>query len=58
MPKAYTLVKHGNTKEAFVLQDHPSKPIGPNDIRIQVEGFGLNFADVMAVKGMYREAPP
>ncbi|HNR55942.1 MAG TPA: alcohol dehydrogenase catalytic domain-containing protein, partial [Flavobacteriales bacterium] len=27
-------------------------------MRIKSEGFGLNYADVMAVRGLYREAPP
>ncbi|MGV3637559.1 MAG: quinone oxidoreductase family protein [Flavobacteriales bacterium] len=29
-----------------------------NEVLIRCEGFGLNYADVMAVKGLYREAPP
>lgn len=29
-----------------------------NEVLIRCEGFGLNFADVMAVKGLYRDAPP
>ena len=56
--KAWTLTKHGTPANAFELREHPTKQLGPNDIRIKVEGFGLNFADVMAVKGLYREAPP
>ena len=28
------------------------------DVLIKVEAFGLNFADVMARKGMYAAAPP
>lgn len=28
------------------------------EVLIRCEGFGLNYADVMAVKGLYREAPP
>ncbi|MFZ1332401.1 MAG: zinc-binding dehydrogenase [Flavobacteriales bacterium] len=56
--KAWTLIKHGDPSGAFELREHPSKSLGPYDIRVKVEGFGLNFADVMAVKGLYREAPP
>jgi NADPH:quinone reductase-like Zn-dependent oxidoreductase len=31
---------------------------GPQQVLIRCEGFGLNYADVMAVKGLYRDAPP
>lgn len=30
----------------------------PDQVLIRCEGFGLNYADVMATKGLYREAPP
>lgn len=56
--KAWTLTKHGEPNTGFELREHPSRPVGANDIRIKVEGFGLNFADIMAAKGLYREAPP
>ena len=27
-------------------------------IRVETEGFGINFADIMARKGLYQDAPP
>ena len=30
----------------------------PTQVLIRCEGFGLNYADVMACKGLYRDAPP
>jgi NADPH2:quinone reductase len=28
------------------------------EVLVKVQGFGLNFADVMARKGLYQDAPP
>jgi len=56
--KAYYLVQKGKADLAFALREyHINKPVG-NEVQIKVEAFGLNYADVMARKGMYREAPP
>lgn len=55
---AYYLVRKGNADHAFQLREHTLNTPGANEITIQVEAFGLNYADVMARKGMYREAPP
>lgn len=56
--KAYYLVRKGNADQAFQLREHTLNAPGPSEITIQVEAFGLNYADVMARKGLYREAPP
>ncbi|WP_209329064.1 quinone oxidoreductase family protein [Lunatimonas salinarum] len=53
-----TLVAHGKATEAFELREVPTPIPGPEQLLIEVEGFGLNFADVMARQGLYREAPP
>lgn len=56
--KAIYVVKHGAAKEAFAIREI-EKPIpAANQVLVKVQGFGLNFADVMARKGMYRDAPP
>ncbi|HWB62788.1 MAG TPA: zinc-binding dehydrogenase [Chitinophagales bacterium] len=56
--KAIYIVKHGDADEAFELRETPKPVPKPGEVLVKVEGFGLNFADVMARKGMYRDAPP
>lgn len=56
--KAWVLVRHGRARDAFQLRDMPDPVPTPAQVLVKVEGFGLNFADVMAAKGLYREAPP
>jgi len=55
--RAIYLVKHGDADEAFEVRETPIPVPNPGQVLIKVEGFGLNFADVMARKGMYPEAP-
>jgi NADPH2:quinone reductase len=56
--KAWTLVAQGDPHRAFALLDHAVPVPTAQQVRIRVEGFGLNYADVMAMKGLYRDAPP
>jgi len=56
--KAAFLVKNGTADKAFEIRETTVPEIEPGQIRIKVEAFGLNFADVMARLGMYPEAPP
>jgi len=56
--RAWTLLRHGDPHRAFALREHPDPSPGPGQLLIRSEGFGLNFADTMAVKGLYRDAPP
>lgn len=56
--KAIYIVQHGDADKAFQLRETPKPVPKPGEVLIKVEGFGLNFADVMARKGMYRDAPP
>lgn len=55
--KAYFLVEHGDSPSVFELRDIFVPSPKDNEVVIQVEAFGLNFADVMARKGKYRDAP-
>lgn len=57
MQAAY-LVRYGNAETAFEKRALQLPATGKGQIRIAVESFGLNFADVMARRGYYREAPP
>ena len=45
-------------KGEFKIEEVPQPTIKEEQVLIKVEGFGLNFADVMARKGLYRETPP
>lgn len=56
--KAIYLVQHGKAENAFELRETPKPVPKPGEVLVRVEGFGLNFADIMARKGMYRDAPP
>ncbi len=55
---AYFLTKIGNPDTAFELRDVELPKLLAHQLLIEVEAFGLNFADVMARNGLYREAPP
>ena len=56
--KAWTLTAHGDPRTVLRLQDHPDPTPSAHQVAIRSEGFGLNYADVMATKGLYRDAPP
>lgn len=45
-------------KGVFKIDEVAKPNYNSNQVLIKVEGFGLNFADVMARQGLYREAPP
>ncbi len=56
--KAWVLTKYGKAEDAFSLQDMPEAAPKEGEVTIDVEAFGLNYADIMARRGMYRDAPP
>lgn len=56
--QAWQLTTHGSPEKVLSLRELPDPDPKPSEVRIRSEGFGLNFADVMAVKGLYRDAPP
>ena len=45
--EAYFLTKKGNANEAFDLRPLEIKTPQNNEVLIEVEAFGLNYADVM-----------
>jgi len=57
--KAVFLTQKGDAQKAFEIREteKPKIKFG-DDVLIKVEAFGLNYADVMARNGLYREAPP
>ena len=56
--KGIYIVKHGNVNEAFEVRETPKPVPKAGEVLVKVQGFGLNFADVMARKGLYQDAPP
>ena len=56
--RAWQLHRHGDPERGLRLVELADPRPGPGQVQIRCEGFGLNYADVMAVRGLYREAPP
>jgi NADPH2:quinone reductase len=56
--QAVVLQENGPAQEAFELLERNTPVPGKDEVLIQVEAFGLNFADVMARLGHYRDCPP
>lgn len=56
--QAFYLTKVGEPEQAFELREFTISKIEENEVVVEAEAFGLNFADVVARRGLYREAPP
>lgn len=56
--QAFLLKQKGNPEQAFQLSEIELPELQKNEVLIETEAFGLNYADVMARNGLYREAPP
>ena len=56
--KAVYLIKNGAPDTAFEIRETSVPNALEDEVVIKVEAFGLNYADVMARNGLYREAPP
>jgi len=56
--RAVALVKYGNTEEAFEIREVSKPAPAAHEVLIKVKCFGLNYADVMARHGQYKDAPP
>ena len=56
--EAFHLVRKGIAEKAFELRSFNLPELKSNQVLVDVEAFGLNYADVMARLGLYREAPP
>jgi NADPH:quinone reductase-like Zn-dependent oxidoreductase len=52
------LIKNGKPEKAFERRLINLKEPDRDEVSIEVEAFGLNFADVVARLGMYRDCPP
>ncbi len=51
------MVKYGEAKNAFEIRDIEIPSPGDDDVLIKVTSMGLNFADVVARRGLYPDAP-
>lgn len=56
--QAWYLTKNGHADDAFELRDFEIDQIASDEVVVETEGFGLNYADIMARKGLYQGAPP
>lgn len=55
--KAIHLIRYGKSETAFEIRDIAIPNPKPNEVTIKVASFGLNFADVVARRGLYPDAP-
>lgn len=51
------ITRFGKSKDAFQVEEQAEMEPKNDELLIKVEGFGLNYADVMARNGLYKEAP-
>ena len=56
--EAIVLCKTGTSSEAFEKRIVQLPALLADEVLIESEAFGLNYADVMARHGLYKEAPP
>ena len=55
---AQVLVRNSTPSNSFELRDIPIPELHPGEVRIKVSAYGLNYADINARQGLYRECPP
>lgn len=55
--EGFVLVDIGAATKAFALAPIELSTLKADEVLIESEAFGLNYADVMARLGLYREAP-
>lgn len=56
--EAIYIVKNGAPEIAFERKEIETTEPGNDEVAIEVEAFGLNFADVLARLGLYKDCPP
>jgi len=55
--KAIYITKYTSHDKAFEIREAEIPTPGPNEVCIKVHCFGINFADILARKGLYPDAP-
>ena len=56
--KAIQLQRHGDSHKAFNIIETEKPSPNAGEVLIKVASSGLNFADVLARRGLYADAPP
>ena len=56
--KSIAIKKFGSAGNAFVISEHAQPVPKENEVLVDVTCFGLNYADVLARKGIYPDCPP
>ncbi len=56
--KAIYITRYGNSDRAFEISETDIPSPGPREVCIKVVSSGLNFADVVARRGLHDDAPP
>lgn len=56
--KAIVLERNGPAPRAFALTEVAQPSLKESQVLIEVEAFGINYADIMARQGLYKDAPP
>ena len=54
--RTVVITKHG-APEVLRVEERPEPQVGPGEVRIAVRAAGINFADLLARRGMYPAAP-
>ncbi len=54
--KAVTIPRYGSP-DVLEIRDYPNPETGVDEIKIKVKAAGINFADILARKGLYPDAP-
>ena len=44
--------------DALVIEERPSAPLAPGQVRVRVTAAGVNFVDALLVQGLYQIKPP
>ncbi|UTW63636.1 zinc-binding dehydrogenase [bacterium SCSIO 12741] len=55
--KAIYLTQYGAADQAFEVRETEAPGVSSTEVLIAVDAFGLNYADVIARNGMYKDAP-
>lgn len=56
--EGFFIQKKGKANDVFQCKEFELPPLNDNQVIVESEAFGINYADVMARQGLYREAPP
>ena len=56
--RVQSLARYGTPEKAFEIREVDRPTCQADEVLVKAEGFGLNFADIMARKGLYQDCPP